>query len=1199
MDLSSATSGQQQIITTLDAPLSVAAGAGSGKTFTLTNRIAYALIGETGEASSFIGNVDEVLAITFSRSGAAELKSRIRSLLQAEGLEDQACAVEDAWVTTIHGMCARILREHALELGIDPAFQVVEDIESEELWQQALESALQRWADEDSAPRIKRLIELFPRSKGPQGPSGIAVFLTRLWEKTLSMPDGFESIHLPEPSVDLAEALRTLIELGEEFQAISRTWTKLGRYDQGYLDALDAALDAARAYQQRIDLVSASFADERFDAQEYLELILSFPKTSEKYQAKGPDADFFASYRCTYRDIARSVMQDAAAVLSADMLELLKLVDYEYQRLKGPGRLDNTDLLRSCCDALHLDPALRASYQRRFKLIMVDEFQDTDSLQVAIIDHLSRDHGANVMTVGDAQQSIYRFRGADVEVFFRHRETQRAVHQRFQALSLPDNFRSHGDILKFVDAIFSKPSFFGDEFLSLLPKGKENQIDDPLFADRPRVKMSVIENRRGGASANDVRELTARRIAQHFSELRAAGVSPGKMVILLGSMSNVDLYARALADEGFESLVTAGSVFARMPEVNIVKALLIALADHTNSTALYQVLSSPLFDLSDAALFALGHLRFSEEEHGRASFAARFWRLLAAFEADGDRAVLQLLDPCDLAQEDLREAMRVLELFRSLLQDLSKRGVHDALHALILDAGWFYRLETAGTEGLAVAANLFKALEFVRDWEHQHRTLHQIADDFAAFLEVSKQTPGVLATPESEFVRIMTIHASKGLEFDHVAVAEIRSGLPKASPLRVEPYGDEILFSLKPVVSASAKATFDGLMGFTSDEESDQIPTCQDPSSLSPVEVSDLLDARIQRGEIDDAQRLLYVALTRAVKSLYLCLGFEGNAKFDYAKKGIFGLLHEAIDWERTAEPTTFTFDFGGSRPALVSHEVLAQGIAEEEVSAQQERTFSVVKRQRAASVAVPSVSVRDDVVSYSSIAPDHGPALEQGDTADHKISEEPFIDDLSAALKQESAVALGTAFHRLAQRAIESRRFVGAPAEVPEEALAVQAASCDLSPDQAQRLRFALDRWFGSDLCARFMACDQVRAEVPFMLEIEREDARIFLEGEIDGLAFDPNEPAKRALFIDYKTGGNDQESAACLYEKHLLQAQCYALALMRQGFDEVEAYFIRVERACPADQSQPQVVPYTFAQSDRDALEEAVMAAYRVTKR
>ena len=168
MDLSSATSSQQQIITTLDAPLSVSAGAGSGKTFTLTNRIGYALVGEAGAKDAFIDGIDEVLATTFSKSGAAEMKSRVRSLLQQEGLDEQALMIEDAWITTIHGLCARILREHALELGIDPGFEVVEKAESEELWYQALDSVLKDISDEGT-PRSRGLFDWYPKTKSPFG----------------------------------------------------------------------------------------------------------------------------------------------------------------------------------------------------------------------------------------------------------------------------------------------------------------------------------------------------------------------------------------------------------------------------------------------------------------------------------------------------------------------------------------------------------------------------------------------------------------------------------------------------------------------------------------------------------------------------------------------------------------------------------------------------------------------------------------------------------------------------------------------------------------------------------------------------------------------------------------------------------------------------------------------------------------------
>ena len=263
--------------------------------------------------------------------------------------------------------------------------------------------------------------------------------------------------------------------------------------------------------------------------------------------------------------------------------------------------------------------------------------------------------------------------------------------------------------------------------------------------------------------------------------------------------------------------------------------------------------------------------------------------------------------------------------------------------------------------------------------------------------------------------------------------------------------------------------------------------------------------------------------------------------------------------------------------------------------------------------------SPRADVVSYSSIAPDHRQGEGEG-TGDHDefdvaeptadsaaetallddellSDEEMFPEDVAALVKQQSATALGTAFHRLAQRAIESRREVGIVPELPASAFVAQVKLGDLSQPQEKRLDEATQRWFSSDLCKRFFACERIYAEVPFMLEISSGERPLYLEGEIDGLAVSEADK-DHAFFIDYKTGGSDEETPEQLHEKHLLQAQCYALALMRQGFKTVEAHFIRVERTSKSDPTQPQVVPYCFTAEDRAALEAAVLSAYEARK-
>ena len=173
MDLSTLMPQQLQVVKTLDRPLFVSAGAGSGKTFTLTRRIVYALSPESGP---FVEHLDQVLAITFTKDAAAEIRDRVRRALIDEGMDEEALTVDDAWISTIHGMCSRILRAHALELGIDPEFTVLTD--TDELMDQAVEHVLARATAPDAAPELaaslKSLYAWYPMA-GEGGQQGVIV----------------------------------------------------------------------------------------------------------------------------------------------------------------------------------------------------------------------------------------------------------------------------------------------------------------------------------------------------------------------------------------------------------------------------------------------------------------------------------------------------------------------------------------------------------------------------------------------------------------------------------------------------------------------------------------------------------------------------------------------------------------------------------------------------------------------------------------------------------------------------------------------------------------------------------------------------------------------------------------------------------------------------------------------------------------
>ena len=143
MNLNRFKPGQLKCVTTLDAPLVVSAGAGSGKTFTLTQRIAWALLpGSAPDGGAFLDGIEQVMAITFTEKAAGEIKSRVKATLRAEGMADEALKVDDAWISTIHGMCSRILRTHAVELGIDPAFSVLDPAHADDMLRMSVQKAL-------------------------------------------------------------------------------------------------------------------------------------------------------------------------------------------------------------------------------------------------------------------------------------------------------------------------------------------------------------------------------------------------------------------------------------------------------------------------------------------------------------------------------------------------------------------------------------------------------------------------------------------------------------------------------------------------------------------------------------------------------------------------------------------------------------------------------------------------------------------------------------------------------------------------------------------------------------------------------------------------------------------------------------------------------------------------------------------------
>ena len=1208
MDLSTLMPQQLQVVKTLDRPMFVSAGAGSGKTFTLTRRIVYALSPESGP---FVEHLDQVLAITFTKDAAAEIRDRVRRALIEEGMDEEALTVDDAWISTIHGMCSRILRAHALELGIDPEFTVLTD--TDELMDQAVEHVLGRATAPDAAPELatslKALYAWYPMA-GEGGTFGagttIKGLVRDLLELSSQLPGGMDDVCVARGQADtsaLADAYRAAL-------GASKATTEKA---QVALDAIDAFEASGKTMEDAARLMMSCSMPRASKA---------FPKEQVEL-LKAEAADAFINI----------VLACGGPALDA-LVGLARAVEAEYRALKADqSALDNNDLLRMAYEALRDYPAIRAAYEGRFKMVMIDEFQDTDQMQVDLIRYLTGAGERALCTVGDAQQSIYRFRGAEVEVFRRQERKVGSSAAPVTAVAsdapagelvkLVRNFRSHDEVLRYVARVFD-----GDTgglmqgFLDLEPSDKRK---DKLKAKASRRQALFV----AGGSTQERTQAKARAIAERFQALVKAGQPQGDMVLLLGRMTNADVYAQAFRDQGLDCVIAGGSVFAQAAEVQTVRALVCALANPADTAQGFMpLLASPMFALGAQEFLALATKLDSETgETSRRNIDA-------GIMSDSDVPGLQGLPLVTRAREVLRYALRRVgrDSFAAIARDV------------VNASGWFVRLAQRGPEGKAIAANVLKALDAVAEAEAElGNSPRSIALAFDRFL-AGKEAPGALNEEGDGAVRIMTVHASKGLEYSVVAVAEcfgVRKSSGAAQMGRVEGGARVVALPARFDGVKLADGTF--VKGDDVKKQFEHAFKGKGTSLWLPPELMEDVCATGSPAEAfarlrnDDLQlsleeraRLLYVAMTRARELVILAMdagvsrGKVTAPTFDVETDLTYDVLRRILPTDSLDMPQLDSdrLVFDNSKPGdyeLISLVDFTFGEQAFEANASLDSEGRLVRgdvdvADNAAHSTAPgpadpkpdsfelvypqAVGVRmgicpfpvRDSYSYSSIAAAlhaetedraaeaHVPMDEAGDDAESDGSEMTDAD-VAAVEPTGNPMALGSAFHAACQWLIE----MGADA-LPAARADALARLWRLTPEQRERFDVALDRWLKSSVRAELLAWPCIRAEVPFFsLGCEDEDiARYgaYAEGVIDALATDPADPS-RALVIDYKTGGTPDETPEQLLEKHALQARVYADVLRKAGFEAVTVKFVRVEQPDPAifvEPAEPQVVTYNL---------------------
>jgi len=1047
----------------------VSAGAGTGKTTVLVERFVRAVCEEGLD-------VESVLVITYTRKAAGELRARIRSALHARGRPDLARRLDGAWISTIHGFCARLLRTHPFAVGIDPRFRELDEEHGLVIRGEAFERALAGFCATRDAERLRLL--------ATYGAQGLRRKLTSVYE-TLRSAGRELALELSEP-VDIAERLA---ELHDEARQLAAD----GDCSDKQAAAAQAALALSTTNPERLlDLAGL--------------------------RASGDRAAGFESARKRLEQAAF----DELALRDKDLLqELLDLFAAEYAAAKQrESALDFEDLQLLTRDLLRDHERVREQEQLRFRALMVDEFQDTNRLQCELIDQLAGGPlERDVFYVGDEFQSIYGFRHADVAVF---RERREAAALR---LPLARNYRSRPEVLAAVNHLFREE--FGDGYQPLAASG---EFTDPVFGHP--VELHVTDKRSFKDVPVNWRDGEAKAIARRVRELVDAGVAAaGEIVLLFAAGTDAERYEAALRAAGLPTYRATGRGYFGQQQVVDLLAYLRLLHNRYDDEALVTVLASPFVGVSNDGLV---HIR---RQASKRPLFTGIERSLPEQLCEGDERLVRAFKQ--------RYERLVAASARTSLERLCEEIVSAHDYDLAVLAQWDGKRRYANLRKLMRLARSYEALrgpdvegfvKFIRDQEAVG----------ASQLEAVSEEEG------ADAVRLLTIHAAKGLEFKVVIVAD--AGRDTGGP----PSADEII--VRP----------DGRFGFR----------VVDPKSGKKRPVLDYEAVREAEREDERAERLrlYYVAMTRAIDRLIVsgAIDPEKARDLDTPIGWVLSRLEvgdEPVDGELERDDARFVMRVHGYEPdqpaePVESGEEGQLALFGELPSTPAPRGYRLPELQPLPPAPLHKVKR----LSYSALA------------LFERCSYRYYAERV-AGLREERgslpggdgglrATEIGDAAHRLLELV-----DLSAPA-LPDMSV-VRDWYPEVSDEEVERIEGFVEAYCTSELAARIAKLAGAVPERPFAFEHDG----VLLHGRLDVLWRD----GARALVVDYKTNslaeGTPQEIVEHDYH---LQRLVYALACFRAGADEVEVVYHFLERS-------DAVVATTFARRELPGLEEELSAAIR----
>ena len=1177
------TAEQIQAIYSSGQNILVSASAGSGKTFVMAERILDQLARGVEIRQLFIS--------TFTVKAATELKERLEKKISQQIQETQDLELKkhlgrqladlpNAAIGTMDSFTQKFLTKHGYLLDLSPNFRILQN-ESEQLllknevFRQVFEHHYQG-KDKDN---FSRLVKNFAgRSKDARGLRKQVYMIYDFLQSTSnpqawledSFLKGFEEADFTVAKENLAEDIK------------ERLWD-LESFFHYHLDN-DAKEFGKAAYlesvQQVLDEIGSLSHESTFEQYlEVLEIVVSISKD------KGGRALTNASRKAELQDLKETYNQERKAKFEKlislnDQITLLKFqedyhqdswdlaktfqvfmrdfVDAYRERKREENAFEFADISHYTIEILENFPQVRQEYQERFHEVMVDEYQDTNHIQERMLELLSNGH--NRFMVGDIKQSIYRFRQADPQIFNEkfHRFAQDG--KEGQLILLKENFRSSSEVLDATNDVFKH---LMDEEVGEISYDGMHQL---VFGNtdiqvNPENKAEVLLYDKDDSDSDDEEELATNKLT---GEMRMVlkeilrlhndkGVPFKDMALLTASRSRNDQVLLALSEYGIPVKTDgAQSNYLQSLEVQVMLDTLRVIHNPLQDFALVALMKSPMFNFDEDELARLA-LQKSEDKV-QENFYEKLVNAQAQTSLQKDLIKTELHKKLDFFMETV-QAWRLYSKTHSL---------YDLVWKIYSDR-FYYDYVGALPNGQARQANLYAlALRADQFEKSNFKGLSRFIRMIDQVLEAQHDLANVAVAPPKDAVELMSIHKSKGLEFPYVFILNIDQQFNKQDSMSEVILSRRNGLGLKYVARVATNA------------KEEYVPSTIKLSIPSLTYTQN--EEELQLASYSELMRLLYVAMTRAEKKLYL-VGKGSREKLEtkeYPTNGQGLLTRETRldatnfqDWiwaiyqAFSKEDLHFTVRFEGeedlTKEAIGELENKSQLQDQSQADNRQSETIKdalemlkeveVYNQIHHAAINLPSVQTPSQIKKFYEPVMDMEGVVVAGQSQLKESTVQFKLPDFSKT-KKVTGAEIGSATHELMQRINLAKKPT---LETLTEALEqVQVSSDVKSKINLGKILSFFDTALGQEILANQ---DKLYREQPFSMlkRDEKSQENFVVRGILDGyLLYDD----KIALF-DYKT--DRYEHASQLVERYRGQLELYAEALSRSyQIETVEKYLI-----------------------------------------